>query len=79
MSFLRRLTELAGVNAAVIATVLKTVGIAVASNFAGNICKDAGENAAAYAMELAGAACALWAAVPLFEALLTYVTENLGK
>ena len=46
---------------------LKTVGIAVVSRLGSDLCKDAGESAAAAAMESVGAVAAVVVALPLFE------------
>ena len=71
---LREVTDLAreqtGLSPAVIAPVLKCVGIGVVTRLAADLCKDAGQSAAASAVELAGAACAMAASLPLIRALL---------
>lgn len=49
---------------------LKCLGIAVVTRLTGDLCRDASQSAAASAVELAGAACALGVILPLVSALL---------
>lgn len=56
-----------------ISPLLKCVGIAVVVKISGDICRDASQNAAATALEYAGAVCALGAAMPLIDTLITTV------
>ncbi len=58
---------------------LKTVGIALMGQFAGHICKDAGESALAFTVELSARAAILLAAFPLLTELLGYIGEILGS
>ncbi len=62
--------EQTGLSPAVVTPVLKCVGIGVITRLAADLCRDAGQSAPASAVELAGAACALGAALPLVRALL---------
>ena len=64
----------AGLSPAVLAPVVKTSGIAILTRLAAELCRDAGESGIAAFVETAGAACALCAAVPLLETVLTMVT-----
>lgn len=64
-----------GLSPAVTAPVLKCVGIGVVTRLSADICRDAGQSAAASAVELCGAACALTAATPLIRALLELIKE----
>ena len=57
---------------------LKAVGIAVTGQFASHTCKDAGESALAFAVELSAKAAILAAAFPLITQLLGNVGEILG-
>ncbi len=74
ISQLREVTDLAreqtGLSPAVVTPVLKCVGIGVVTRLAADLCRDAGQSAAASAVELAGAACALAASLPLIRSLL---------
>ena len=67
------LREMAGLSPAVVAPVLKTVGIAVLTQIASQVCRDAGEGGIAAAAETAGTALALCAALPLLRAVLDTV------
>lgn len=67
------LRELAGLSPAVVAPVLKTVGIAILTHLAAAVCRDAGEGGVAAAAETAGTALALWTALPLLRAVLETV------
>lgn len=68
------LGELAGLSPAVLAPVIKTVGIAILTRIAAAVCRDAGEGGIAAAAETAGAALALWVSLPLLRAVLDTVT-----
>ncbi len=64
-----------GLSPAVTGPVLKCVGVGIVTRIAADICRDAGQSAAASAVELCGAACALVTALPLIRALLETVRE----
>lgn len=68
------LGELIGLSPAVLAPVLKTVGIAILTRIAAELCRDAGEGGIAAAAETAGAAAAVLAALPLLRAVLSAIT-----
>ena len=68
------LGELIGLSPAVLAPVLKTVGIAILTRIAAELCRDAGEGGIAAAAETAGAAAAVLAALPLLRAVLGTIT-----
>ena len=68
------LGELIGLSPAVLAPVLKTVGIAILTRIAAELCRDAGEGGIAAAAETAGAAAAVRAALPLLRAVLSTIT-----
>ena len=68
------LGELAGLSPAVLAPLLKTVGIAILTRLTAELCRDAGEGGIAAAVEVAGAAVALAAALPLLRAVVSTVT-----
>lgn len=77
LAFLDELEELSGISPAVVGPVLKAVGIAVLTRISSDLCRDAGEGGVASAVELAGSAAALFAALPLLRAALTTLTELL--
>lgn len=68
------LREAAGLSPAVVAPVIKTVGVAILTRFAAEICRDAKEGGLAAFVETAGAAVALFLAVPLLETVLNMIT-----
>ena len=59
------------------ALMLKAVGITIAGQLAAQLCKDAGESALAYAVELAAKAAVLAAAFPLLRQLFDTIGEIL--
>ncbi len=69
-----RLSEAAGLSPAVLAPVLKTVGIAILTRVSAELCRDVEEGGIAAALETAGAASALFVALPLLRAVLDTVT-----
>ena len=73
-AFLDKLAAVGGLSAAVLGPVLKTAGIAVVTHLAAAFCRDAQESALASAVELAGTALALAAALPLMSAALELMT-----
>ena len=68
------LSDTGGPSPAVVAPVVKTTGIAILTRLAAELCRDAEESGIAAFVETAGAACALCAALPLLETVLTMVT-----
>lgn len=68
------LRKAAGLSPAVVAPVIKTVGVAILTRFAAEICRDAKEGGLAAFVETAGAAVALFLAVPLLETVLNMIT-----
>ena len=68
------LGELIGLSPAVLAPALKTVGIAILTRIAAELCRDAGEGGIAAAAETAGAAAAVLTALPLLRAVLSTIT-----
>ena len=67
--------EQIGLSAAVAAPVLKCVGVGIVTRLSSDICRDAGQSAAASAVELCGTACALAVSLPLIRALLEMIGE----
>lgn len=70
------LQDMAGLSPAVVAPVIKTVGIAILTHIAAQVCKDAGRGIAAVT-ETAGSAMALCTALPLLRAVLDTVAQLL--
>ena len=67
--------EQIGLSPAVAAPVLKCVGVGIVTRLSSDICRDAGQSAAASAVELCGTACALAVSLPLIRALLEMIGE----
>lgn len=68
------LAETSGLEPAVLAPVIKTVGIAIVTRTTAEVCRDAKEGGIASFVETAGAAMALYIALPLIRAVLGMVT-----
>lgn len=64
------LADAAGLAPAVLAPVLKTVGISILTRITAALCRDAGEGGVASFVEVAGAALALTVTAPLLQAVL---------
>jgi len=68
------LAEKAGISDAILSPVIKTVGIAIVTKVAAELCRDAKEGGIAAFVEIAGAVTALWVAVPLLKTVLSMIT-----
>ena len=68
------LADTAGLSPAVLAPVVKTVGIAVLTRVSAALCRDAKEGGIAAFVETAGAAAALLVSLPLLKTVLSMVT-----
>lgn len=64
----------AGISPQILSPVVKTVGIAVVTRITAELCRDAKEGGIAAFVETAGAAMALFVAMPLLEAVLATIT-----
>lgn len=64
-----------GLSGAILTPVLKCVGIGILARAGADICRDAGQGSIASSVELAGAVCALYAALPLVRTLLQTIGE----
>lgn len=69
------ISERYGINTAYIGLLIKIIGIAYIAQFAGEICKDAGESALASKVELGGRVMILAAALPAALSLLDMVAS----
>lgn len=69
------LADTAGLSPVVLTPVIKTVGIAIITKLAAEICRDAKEGGIAVFLETAGAASALFVALPLIEMVLSMIIE----
>lgn len=68
-----RLAEKSGISLALLTPVIKCVGIAMVTELGAQICKDASQAAAGTFIELCGALCALYVALPLLNSLVAVV------
>lgn len=68
------LASTAGLTGPILSPVVKTVGIAVVTRITAELCRDAKEGGIAAFVETAGAALALFVALPLLEAVLSTIT-----
>lgn len=75
VDFIKELSKTAGLAPAAISVVLKTVGISIAAKFASDVCKDAGQSAAATSVEFLGSTAALYAALPLIKTVLSQISS----
>ena len=72
---LRDITARAGVESRYIGVVLKIMGIAYISQFASELCRDAGEGAIASKIEVAGKIIIMTISMPIIYSLLEVVNE----
>ena len=72
-SLLRQATERADLSASLTVPVLKSLGLALLGRFTAELCREAGQNAAASAVELAATCAILCVSVPLLQSLLEVV------
>ena len=77
LSALRRFAEYGGISETLLAPVLKVTGIAVVTNTAAEICRDAKEGGLAGIVETAGTVLGLLAALPLAGSVLSLLSELL--
>lgn len=75
VSQIERLAETESFPGYVLPVVLKAVGVAIMGQLASNVCKDAGESALAYTVDLAAKAAILAVSLPLFTKIFEYLEE----
>ena len=68
-------SSISDLSPAILAPVLKCVGIGIITRLASDLCKDAGAGAISSAVELAGAASALYVALPILKTLIQMIGE----
>ena len=71
LSFVTRLHLVLGASGVYTAPLLKCFAIAVMTRLGSSLCRDAKQSGAAAALEITGAAAAVWSALPLMEAFLS--------
>ena len=67
--FLQSLADWGGVSPELFSPLIKTLGIAMVTRLGADLCKDAGQNAMAGIVEMAGSFSAIVVAMPLFTAV----------
>ncbi|MEG2377947.1 MAG: SpoIIIAC/SpoIIIAD family protein [Clostridia bacterium] len=75
VSFVRTLATMAGIAPAVLAPLLKTVGIAILTKIAADVCRDAGIGSLASYVELAGGVIATVISLPLLMSVIKLVSS----
>jgi stage III sporulation protein AD len=68
-----QLRDMAGISEAILTPVLQTVGLAIVTKLAGEVCRDAGESGIAGFVELAGGVAAVLVALPLLKMVLQLI------
>ncbi len=74
---LERLAQRAELNMVFLGALLKIIGIAYVAEFGTQVCRDAGENALAFKVELAGKVMILVLAAPIISTIFDTVTRLL--
>lgn len=64
------LLDLTGLSTTLFVPLAKVLAVAILVKLTGALCKDAGQSALAALLEIAGAVCALWCALPLLRAVV---------
>lgn len=75
LSAVRRMMQSGGLSAEWLGVVLKAAGVCLLTQLAADTCRDAGETALAGKAELAGRVLLLLLAIPLYERILSLVTQ----
>ncbi len=78
LSSLRRMAALGGLSNSAVSVVLRAAGVCFVTQWAADTCRDAGQSALAGKAELTGRVLLLLLTVPLFEQVLTLITEVVG-
>jgi len=78
LSSLRRMASLGGLSDSALSVVLRAAGVCFVTQWAADTCRDAGQAALAGKAELTGRVLLLLLTVPLFEQVLTLITEVVG-
>jgi|SRR5690625_2221411 len=74
---MRNLAEQSGINMVFLKTILQIIGIAYIAEFASQIVKDAGEDALASKIELAGKILIMFMAIPIIRVIIETVIQLL--
>ena len=72
---LRQMAELAGLSASILKVLLKITAIGYITQFASDLCKDAGQSAIGSKIEVGGKLLIIAASLPIFTSLLEVIAE----
>jgi len=75
INILKSLTNKIGINSTYISILLKITGIAILTEFAVSVCKDAGETAIASKIDFGGKIIIISIAIPIITALLEIIVQ----
>ena len=78
LTSLRRMSTLGGLSDGAVSVVLRAAGVCFVTQWAADTCRDAGQTALAGKAELTGRVLLLLLTVPLFQQVLTLITEVVG-
>lgn len=76
--FIEELSELSGLGSAHLQPVLKAVGVGLATQIAGEVCCEAGQNTLARVVELCGVFAAILVTLPLLRTALELIRQMMG-
>lgn len=77
ITLIQSISEKSGVNGKFLSIILKITGIAILSEFAISICKDAGESAIASKVEIGSKVIIIWMSIPIISSLLELMVNIL--
>ena len=75
LDLLEQLAALAQVDSLLLEPLLRTTGIALVTGSGAQVCRDAGAGSVAMTLELCGGLCAVYAALPLIQAVFDMLRE----
>ena len=75
IDFICELSDMAEVSSAAFSIVLKTIGIAIITKIASDVCSDAGQSSVSSAVEITGAAAALYVSIPLMKTVFSMINS----
>ena len=78
VSFVDKIQDVGKLDAGLVSTVLKVVGVGIITEIAALICKDAGNESMGKALQFVSAGVVLWISIPVFEKLLALLDKILG-
>lgn len=78
VSFVDKIQDIGKLDAGLVSTVLKVVGVGIITEIAALICKDAGNESMGKALQFVSAGVVLWISIPVFEKLLALLDKILG-